>query len=575
MKYLDDTGLGYFWNKIKNKMAASGGTDLSLVTTGEKYTWNNKSNLTLGTTSTTALKGDTKYAGSSSAGGAATSANKLNTDAGSMLNPVHFSSGVPVASSGNTIPYIVGTGTTAGTWLGTLEGLTAYYDGLLILYKPSVAGASTTTLNLNSLGAKTCYVNSGTKLTTHFPAQQPILLVYASDRNSGCWVCLDDYWTDSNTYTTAWCGTNGNTAAKAASCTNFTLHTHTYIPVLMRYANSIYAPLTLNINGTGAKPIYINGMQTSSSNNTLPAGMYFVYYNGTNYYFRTDAKLTASITGDAKTVDGHSIDTSIGNGSTSTNLPTSQAVANFVEGKGYGTSNLALGETSSTAYRGDRGAEAYTHATDSSRLTTATASGLYKVGSTAEGHIASLTSVIKSDITSLGIPAQDTTYESKDAASGGTDVSLVTTGEKYNWNRLTTDLLNKLTYIGTSTAVSGTYTTAVWSAGTATDCTWTAPRDGKYIVYAYFKNHDDNNNQGKVYKQFQLRGTATKEVANPILYQAGTGSTSSTDSANATIMGVQGSTFVTATTGQTVVPYIHTPVANIVWEVKIVGVYIG
>ncbi len=37
------------------------------------------------------------YAGSSSAGGAATSANKLNTDAGSATGPVYFSDGVPVA----------------------------------------------------------------------------------------------------------------------------------------------------------------------------------------------------------------------------------------------------------------------------------------------------------------------------------------------------------------------------------------------------------------------------------------------------------------------------------------------
>jgi len=41
-----------------SKTAASGGTDVSLVTTGEKYTWNNKSNLTLGTTSSTAYRGD-------------------------------------------------------------------------------------------------------------------------------------------------------------------------------------------------------------------------------------------------------------------------------------------------------------------------------------------------------------------------------------------------------------------------------------------------------------------------------------------------------------------------------------
>ena len=98
------------------------------------------------------------------------------------------------------------------------------------------------------------------------------------------------------------------------------------------------------------------------------------------------------------------------------------------------SASLALGETSSTAYRGDRGKIAYDHATDSSRLTTAQPSGLYKIATTSEGHVASVTAVAKSDITALGIPAQDTTYESKSAASGGTDVSLVTTGEKFAWN---------------------------------------------------------------------------------------------------------------------------------------------
>lgn len=100
---------------------------------------------------------------------------------------------------------------------------------------------------------------------------------------------------------------------------------------------------------------------------------------------------------------------------------------------GAGTSSLTLGTTSSTAYRGDRGNTAYSHATDSSRLTTATASGLYKVASTAQGHIASLTAVTSSDIASLGIP-----NESKTAASGGTDLSLVTTGEKYEWDNADT-----------------------------------------------------------------------------------------------------------------------------------------
>lgn len=73
-------------------------------------------------------------------------------------------------------------------------------------------------------------------------------------------------------------------------------------------------------------------------------------------------------------------------------------------------SDLALGETSSTAHRGDHGATAYTHATDASRLTTAQNSGMYKFAVSNEGHITSVTAIEKSDITGLGIPAQDTTY---------------------------------------------------------------------------------------------------------------------------------------------------------------------
>ena len=71
--------------------------------------------------------------------------------------------------------------------------------------------------------------------------------------------------------------------------------------------------------------------------------------------------------------------------------------------------SLALGETSSTAYRGDRGAAAYDHATDASKLSTAQSSGLYKIATTTEGHIASVTAVQKSDITDLGIPGSATT----------------------------------------------------------------------------------------------------------------------------------------------------------------------
>lgn len=66
-----------------------------------------------------------KYAGSSSAGGAATSANKLNTNAGGATQPVYFANGVPVATTytlGKSVPSnAVFTDTTAlGSMTGTL-----------------------------------------------------------------------------------------------------------------------------------------------------------------------------------------------------------------------------------------------------------------------------------------------------------------------------------------------------------------------------------------------------------------------------------------------------------------------
>ena len=66
--------------------------------------------------------------------------------------------------------------------------------------------------------------------------------------------------------------------------------------------------------------------------------------------------------------------------------------------------SLALGETSSSAYRGDRGKTAYDHATDANRLTTAQTEGMYKIAITSEGHVQSATAIQKSDITGLGIP---------------------------------------------------------------------------------------------------------------------------------------------------------------------------
>lgn len=59
------------------------------------------------------LMSDSNYAGSASSGGAATSANKLNTNAGSAILPVYFSNGVPVACSTNLGVSITGNAASA------------------------------------------------------------------------------------------------------------------------------------------------------------------------------------------------------------------------------------------------------------------------------------------------------------------------------------------------------------------------------------------------------------------------------------------------------------------------------
>lgn len=71
-------------------------------------------------------------------------------------------------------------------------------------------------------------------------------------------------------------------------------------------------------------------------------------------------------------------------------------------------SSLALGETSSTAYRGDRGKIAYDHAQAKG---SAFASGLYKITTNAEGHVTGATAVTKQDIMDLGIPGEAATVE--------------------------------------------------------------------------------------------------------------------------------------------------------------------
>ena len=100
------------------------------------------------------------------------------------------------AGKAESVYYVEGnTAGTAGIWTGSISELTEYYDGLTIAFKIGVAGASTTTLDINSLGARTCRRNTG-NLTTHLPVGTVVIFTYTTISGIGYWVWADH---DSNT----------------------------------------------------------------------------------------------------------------------------------------------------------------------------------------------------------------------------------------------------------------------------------------------------------------------------------------------------------------------------------------
>lgn len=84
---------------------------------------------------------------------------------------------------------------TAGTWLAKSNQVTSLIDGTLFIYKVVVAGASTTTLKINSLTAKTIYRSGTSKLSTQYSVGTYLMLVY--NTTNDCFRVVNDY--DSNT----------------------------------------------------------------------------------------------------------------------------------------------------------------------------------------------------------------------------------------------------------------------------------------------------------------------------------------------------------------------------------------
>ena len=189
---------------------------------------------------------------------------------------------------------------------GSSYGISSMSDVTAILVKFTAANsASNPTLEIDSLGALPIYqygttAAGGSAATTGWQAGQVVMFVY----DNGAWYFIKGYNTNT-TYSvdSVLCATAAATAAKTSTnAAYYVLRTGNIFEITFRYSNTKNTALTLNVNSTGAKPIYINGSPSSASNYTLPAGKYLCYYDGTAYHINTGGKAPIDITG---TADGN------------------------------------------------------------------------------------------------------------------------------------------------------------------------------------------------------------------------------------------------------------------------------
>lgn len=129
---------------------------------------------------------------------------------------------------------------TAGTWLGEHPEITEYYEGLTIAYKVGIAGASTTTLNINNLGAVTVVKNVNTAISTSYGVNSIVLLVYTLDGNETYWK-VANY--DSNTESTTGTSNKSNTKLFLTGATTQASSATTYsnINVYIGTDNCLYS----------------------------------------------------------------------------------------------------------------------------------------------------------------------------------------------------------------------------------------------------------------------------------------------------------------------------------------------
>lgn len=261
--------------------------------------------------------------------------------------------------------FIKGSGSTTdttnkvATWVGSHPNINAYYDGLTIAYKVVSAGSTTTTLNINNLGAVPVVRNATTAISTAYPVDSIAYLTYTLDGTTAYWKAAD--YDSNTTYTNvklghgyATCSTAEATTAKVGTLSSYTLTTGGIVAVKFTYA--VPANATLNINSKGAKNIYHRGAKITAG--VIKAGDIATFiYDGTQYQLISidnSMKIAAAAGSNIGTVGTPSVSVATSGGTTT---------FTFDYLKGAKGDKGDTGATGATGPKGDTGATGATGAT--------------------------------------------------------------------------------------------------------------------------------------------------------------------------------------------------------------------
>lgn len=170
-------------------------------------------------------------------------------------------------------------------------------------------------------------------------------------------------------------------------------------------------------SGTNGK-LVINGVETNvyvhPTGASLTAGMYKISTDANGHVTTGEAITKADITG----LGIPAQDTTYGEATQTTAGLMSAADKAKLDDVTEGATYVQPSSENGKIKIDGQDTTVYTHAAHN-----AYASGLYKVTVDEEGHVTAATAVAKADITGLGIPAQDTTYEVATADKDGLESS--------------------------------------------------------------------------------------------------------------------------------------------------------